>query len=408
MDFQNPLWEAERNLMRLEALLAAHPGPALHWRTHAALIEATRSVEMNDETLDAGTLMLALMGQQTALFRSDTVALRQAKSIWRSICAPLSEDDLALAGAAGVSSGGLVTIIDDQVFTDRPDEPEDFQWAIEALKKLGTAKSLPLLGRLAIVPTVLRLAVGMPTPIAERLWMVLADHQWRRPAPIFDVASDEPRADDISARPMLQAPVDAKWLVMPASIMNATGFGIWSLNDPRFQTQFMERAAAWLARECDHLISLVRWSIGPLAEFSDKGRSTSKRGQLAALIERMPVLDARFVAAQIGVDERSARRILHDAEGAGVLEEVSGRHHYRYWMTPSMAVWVDQSRTARVTRRFHDPRDSDEAPAPPLPVAAEIRRHDRDDDLQALFDNLDALSRNVLEKSNQTAKRLGA
>lgn len=411
------LWNAERLLMRLEAQLASLPRAAVHWRSQAGLIEAVRSTELNDHVLDPATLLLALMQQQAARSRSDAGALRQAEVIWHALVgATGSGADFVAASAIG--GGGLLTIEAGQAYIDSVAPANRMEWALGSIDKLGRYRSQPLLPRLAAVPLILREMNGEPSPIAERLWLMLADHKWRRPAPII---SSRP-ALEVRGELVLDRPADARWIVAPASLLSLGGPGLWNPAGPDYREKFVRGAERWLNRELDNLLRIARWEANELTSFALSGRNGA-RVRLTRMIARMPILDAPMVARNLQVHERTALRLLNEAGEAKVLTELMGRYQYRIWAAPSLALWAQSTHQDRRRRpakvgRWQDRDGRTGAPetgvAPRLPGPAEPAsgwesdRAEKDARLQAMLDDIDALSKGVLEIAKRTTNSVEA
>lgn len=394
------LWSAERLLMRLEALLSSMPAAAVHWRCQAGLIEAVRSTELNDHILDPSTLLLALMQQQAARNRSDAGAVRLAESIWHAMvrASGSAEDFVATATIGG---GGLLTVDAKGASVEPIRRPERMEWALEKIEHLGRCDSLPLLPRLAIVPQILREISGQPSPVAERLWIVMADQKWRRPNPLISAISKPKR---MRGTLLLEQPNQARWVVGPASLLSARGPGIWNPSHPAFLERFVGNAEAWLRRQLDSLLSIARWEANQLTSFAHSGPDGA-RVRLAQMIAHTPILDAALVAQHLQVHERTARRLLNEAAEAGVIVELMGR--YRIWAAPSLAQWARSTQQDRRQKKPKATRSATELTAGadcarPSEAGWEEDRAEKDARLQALMDNLETLSKRVLDLSKQT------
>lgn len=396
------IWSAERTLMRLEALLAAHPQAALLWRIQTGLVESVRSAEMEEQVADRGRLLLALVGNPMPPIPAEAVGQRIAQTVYGMLCSAHMGTSL-YQDAFDIDQGAQVSIYDGEVYLDRFQESVDLDWSMEAVRRLGADHHLPLLPRLAAIPALLRSTTGTPLPLTERLWIMLADNEWRQLEPVL-VKSQPP------VEPLLRTPISARWLVSPASLLSHDGVGIWEPSHPHYLSQFMAKAERWLMREVDVLLSIIRWQSNKLAAYAEKGRGESRQ-HLVDLISVCPILDSEFVARRLRLHPRSALRLLQDAARDGIIDEVMGRYNYRIWATPTLANWIAFARNRRPARQM----PAGEPRIPPLRFSIEpgtmAPKDQREDSLAKIMADLDEvgkaadrISKSTLSAVEETAR----
>lgn len=221
---------------------------------------------------------------------------------------------------------------------------------------------------------------------------------------------------------VLDRPTDARWIIAPASLLSLGGPGLWNPASPDYREKFVRGAERWLNRELDNLLAIARWEANELTGFALSGRDGA-RVRLTRMIARTPILDAPMVARNLQVHERTARRVLNEAAEAGVLTELMGRYQYRIWAAPSLALWAQSTHQDRRRRPAKVGRWEDRdvrAGAQELggethlhvsiePASSwESDRAEKDAKLQAMLDDIDALSKGVLDIAKRTASSVEA
>lgn len=384
---------AEGGLARLEGLLVGDPRLAKLWSSETILVEAVRSVGLEDIRIRESDLFLRISsdrapgidprGVETAMITmrllqhspdilGDPVAVIRNLEHKIRLRAPSLNPDEAYP-VEELPNATLNAIIQDEIAFD-------ITPGIAALRA-ATRYSIETDG---IAPSI------------ERMIITLVDQALRH-------GRAEPEEIDASAAP--DNPVAAfirpgrrLSICLPATALTWSGSSTWSLRSPTGIQRCLQALRDHARRELGTIGVLRHW-ITRMETMRGTLHGRSHLGALLDLVFDQPVLTSRMVVDQLGVSRRSAINLLNEATDHGMLKTLTNRRVARIWGTPMMAERLrtpDQcprlKRHAKMARPSpHDPGTADTG----IVHEQQPLRDQNRDRIQSALDALDAALANA-------------
>jgi hypothetical protein len=321
---------------RIEGALLADPDLGRVWRAQAALTEACRSVGMEDINVLEGDLA-------TRPLRVDVDEGETARGVWlagetlRVLLSPGNLDkDPERAVARCLRSG----VRPEGSEGPMPGAEPDLVAAITAAMRDAPG---PLVGALRASLT-LRTRTLSASPAAERLLFICADHAIRGGRAGRELTDPLPEGLGLTA-----GPGEPRWVLLPATALSTAGFRVWSPGSSSGLISLLDGLRDEVGRGLGALPTLRRWRDLAL-EMSGGRHGRSRVRDLAELLMSRPIVTGQIVADQLGVTPRGALNLIGEAEGAGLLEELTRRRTYRAWAISPMASRIRNRTLARGLR----------------------------------------------------------
>lgn len=323
----------ETGAARIEGALLADPDLGRVWRAQAALTEACRSVGMEDINVLEGDLA-------TRPLRVDVDEGETARGVWfagEALRILLSPGDLHKDPDRVVARCLRNGVRPEGAEGPMPEAEPELVTAITAAMRDAPG---PLIGALRASLT-LRTKTLSASPAAERLLFICADHTIRGGRAGRDITDPLPEGLGLTA-----GPGEPRWVLLPATALSTGGFRVWSPGSPSGLASLLDGVRDEVGRGLGALPTLRRWRDLAL-ELSGGRHGRSRVRDLVLLLMSRPIVTGQIVADQLGVTPRGALNLIREAEGAGILEELTRRRSYRAWAISPMASRI---RNRTVTR----------------------------------------------------------
>jgi hypothetical protein len=321
---------------RIEGALLADPDLGRVWRAQAALTEACRSVGMEDINVLEGDLA-------TRPVRVDVDEGETARGVWlagEALRILLSPGDLHKDPDRAVARCLRNGVRPDGSEGPMPEAEPELVAAITAAMRGAPG---PLIGALRAALTLRTLTLSA-SPAAERLLFICADHTIRGGRAGRELTDPLPEGLGLTA-----GPGEPRWVLMPATALSTGGFRVWSPGSPSGLASLLDGMRDEVGRGLGSLPTLRRWRDQAL-EMSGGRHGRSRIRDLAHLLMSRPIVTGQIVADELGVTPRGALNLIGEAEGAGLLEELTRRRSYRAWAISPMASRIRSRTVARGLR----------------------------------------------------------
>lgn len=353
------LYRAEARAARISATLEARPELGAIWRRSVALSEAVASLSMEHIGIQESDILNPALELSPA--KGEPQSVRAAQTLYRVMLNPPSlSADPAKALRSVLIAARMSSLVDEDLGgrVAYPDDHEVENWEraeahfAAAARQLLARRPPPIIGALALSQTVATI-LPEPLPIAQRLLFMIAEHELQRGSLAADPIIADPQ------RGMVRS-VSASWTCLPSLALTRPGMRSWAPETPTGRAEIITRIDGSLSREVGRLGPLHAWFQRLAEEFQGKSEK-SRKSDLAELMSRTPVLSAHTVTQALRITDRSARRLLTEAEDLGLLVSLAPRRAYRLWAIPELARSIRDREVVPFTR---PPLDTGPAPRP--------------------------------------------
>ena len=344
---------------RLEGAFLADPVLGRIWRRHTSIVEACRSVSLEDIRVTETDVVLRA-------YENAATSAETARGIWM---ASAIKAVLDAPGSAGRMTPDTLARFYD--FDETPDArsvpvAEAASLCAQIDAHVAAWRHVPVVAGLRAAADV-RAATGGARPAAERLVMMWVDHGLR---------SGEARAG---------------WILMPARALSDSGFRAWSPGTVKGARDLLAGQERVLSRDIGALALLRRWH-DKAREVAATRHGRSCMPDLVEMLTDTPIVTAGAVSQRLGVTGRTGRNLIAAAVENGILAEVTRRQTYRAWATPVLAGAME----SRV------------AGARSLPAAPQDARSQSETEAFAMLDKALAQADDLLDAIGKGRTRPGA
>lgn len=310
---------------RIEGIFSARPELGRLWRAQAALVEAARTVAMEDIHIQEGDLVLRLT-ENVATSAETARGIEAARESVIVLRAPGSLIDnpewvLERVGRAAIRMEGT------QGCAARPPlGPKDANRIRDAARVGGT----PFLSALRAAIRFRQITEGR-SPLADRLVFAAAEHAVRtlETRPWVD-AQDDPFGLG------LLSGMSARWTFLPATALTQRGFRSWSPMHVHGVHNLVKGLRSEQSRTLGAIPFMARW-LSEATIFAAGKHGKSRLRDLVTLSTHCPVLTVSMIREALGVKQRAAYNLVDAAEAAGILTRITARQTYRVWAVPMLA-----------------------------------------------------------------------
>ncbi|MEY8880873.1 hypothetical protein [Donghicola sp. XS_ASV15] len=316
----------EANAGRIEGIFSARPDIGRLWRVQSALVEAARTVAMEDIQIHEGDLVLRLAENQatSAETARGVDAARDTLAVLRAPGSLLDDPERAVARACRAS-----VQIKDVSYGDAPLTlgSDDIQSIRAAVKESPT----PFLAALKATIRFRQLTESW-SPTSDRLIFVTAEHSVRQTEtrPWGEAEQDNPFGFG------LLSGMRARWTYLPATALSQGRFRSWSPMQPVGVRELIGGLLAEQARTLGAIPQLDRW-VSRATEYAAGKHGKSRLKDVVTLSTHCPVLTVSMIRDGLGLKQRAAYNLVDEAEEAGILSRITARKTYRVWAVPFLA-----------------------------------------------------------------------
>lgn len=308
---------------RIEGIFSARPDLARLWRGQAALLEASRTVAMEDIHIHEGDLILRLV-ENEATSAENARGVSAARDALRVLRAPgdlVSDPARVIRRAARASvqmqeGGGVPELTD-----------EDCASITRAMQ----AGAAPFLSALRAAVRFRRITEGW-SPSVDRLVFLAAEHSLRG----MEARPWGPRVPDDPFGLGMLSGMTARWTYLPATALTQGGFRSWSPMQASGVHSLIDGLRAEQSRTLGAIPILERW-VNEATAYAAAKHGKSRLRDLVTLATYCPVLTVAMIRDGLGLKQRAAFNLVDEAEAAGILRRITARKTYRVWAVPSLA-----------------------------------------------------------------------
>jgi hypothetical protein len=394
-DMLQDLLRTETRAARLEARLELDADVAGLWRMESALVEAVRSVALEDVSLREADLLLRLT--ENRLSDQDAQAVTAAAAQLRLLRAP---------GDPVTDPVGAIRRIEARLGPPEPMEGVETWREPEMLEEAEIRECIAPLLAAPVTPVVTALRVaaeyglrtGRTAPMAERALFASVEGALRGRARGGAAARSEAELE-----PGDFAAIEAGWVVLPATALQRDGYRAWSPARADGVSDFLRLAARSLDIEIGRWAEIRRWVEEARRLGEGVRRNSSRTGMIRLLLDR-PLVTSGVVMDELGLTRRGALDMIGFFEARGLIRCVTPRSQARFWATRTLAERIGASPARRrggpVPRLTGAAPLSEDASTParstPGPMdrsasAAASRREEAREGMERAFSELDRL-----------------
>lgn len=320
---------------RIEGIFSARPDLARLWRAQAALVEAARTVAMEDIHIHEGDLVFRL-AENFATTADQARGIEAARDCLAFLRAPgslIADPNRTIKRVLRISS--LAQNVE-QV-TEGPRLSSEDILNVSASAEAGIT---PFLSAVRAAITFRQITEGW-NPSADRLVFAAAEHSVRtmetRP---WAEAQDNPFGLG------LLSGMSARWTYLPATALTQGRFRTWSPMQPHGVDDLIVGLREEQSRTLGAIPLLERW-VTMATSYAACKHGKSRLKDLVTLATFSPVLTVAMIREGLGLKQRAAYNLVDEAEGAGILSRITSRKTYRVWAVPFLA---DRIRTRPMPR----------------------------------------------------------
>lgn len=364
-----------------------------------ALSEAAANLSLEDVPVTELDLLSVIIGDLVT--ESDGQAARISESVYRTLISPgymLSDPGYVFDRAH--RAGRFSSLVDSNKGgrVSYPDVANDPDW-IEARELFvrGAPKLLRTGGPISLkavsVASLLSQIAPERHPIAERIVMMSAESFLRQ-----DLAMRDPITS--SAYRPIGNPRHAYWTFTPAMGLSVGAFRAWSPSTTKGQTELIEGLTRSISREAGRIGEIHSWMATAQRDFSSPSGKSKKRDFLGMMFST-PIFDSATVQKVLRVSDKTARNLVSEATGIGLLSELSSRRTYRIWgISPIKSILKDRP-TAADMRRTKPVAKTSGFPTAQAPKRTLPKDEDMDKRLDDILSGLD----DIMETTNRVLDR---
>lgn len=315
---------------RIEAVLNHDPSIGRLWRAESAIVEAVRSVGLEDIRIRESDLLMRM--SENATVDIDARGVESAYATLRG---------LNRAGATR-DPAGLILSIETQVMAeiDQTYGAVSLTRAeLDEILALGRAPCLsPLIGALRSSARY-ALITERQSPMLERLVFSIVEAGLRsapEDTPDREDISDNQDQDDVYLDQLMEPAPTGGWIMLPATALTTNGFSLWQPTSLEGVERLVAGLRHSLAREIGRIGPIRAW-LEKADHLSGTYRKGSRFPDLVTAITRRPLITSARLTHDIGVAPRTATNLLNEAVAHGLLVELKMRRYARIWSTPGLA-----------------------------------------------------------------------
>ncbi len=316
----------EANAGRIEGIFSARPDIGRLWRIQSALVEAARTVALEDIHIHEGDLVLRLAENRatSAETARGVDAARDNLAVLRAPGSLLDDPERAVARACRAS----VRMRDVSYGEEFPKlGPED----IQSLRTIVKEGPTPFLSALKATIQFRKLTESW-SPASDRLIFVAAEHSVRQmeTRPWGEVQQDNPFGLGLLSGML------ARWTFLPATALSQGRFHSWSPMQRAGVRNLIDGLLAEQSRTLGAIPQLDRW-VSRARDYAAGKHGKSRLKDVVTLSTHSPVLTVSMIREGLGLKQRAAYNLVDEAEEAGVLSRITARKTYRVWAVPFLA-----------------------------------------------------------------------
>ncbi|NVO29144.1 hypothetical protein HJ526_17100 [Donghicola sp. C2-DW-16] len=349
---------------RIEGIFSARPDLARLWRVQAALIEAARTVAMEDIHIHEGDLIFRLAENlaTSAENARGVDAARDSLAVLRAPGSLIDDPERVIARICRAS-------VQMEEVGQGGSAPRLGSQEINRICAAAEAGVTPFMSALRAAAT-FRQIIESWSPSADRLVFIAAEHSVRQ----METRPWGDAQDDPFGLGLLSG-MSARWTFLPATALTQGRFRSWSPMQPHGVRDLIEGLRAEQSRTLGAIPLLERW-VTMATGYAAGKHGKSRLKDLVTLATYSPILTVSMIREGLGLKQRAAFNLVDEAEAAGILTQITARKTYRIWAVPSLADRI-RSRPmpgARGAAMAREPQRTEQGPQ----VTAASAAHDKE------------------------------